>query len=163
MWFAIVAMVISAVSAFKQGQDAKKANKIATQNARADIEAARKKSEFDQERARQAGARLLGAQRAKFAAHGIELLGSPEEIFAETAAEIELEVLGIRFGFEVEEARIEGNIALGKFEAKAAEESGFLGLTSQFAGGANNLNNQGAFDEQTTTTSSAQFAPTGSP
>jgi sortase (surface protein transpeptidase) len=129
-WFAIAALVISAVGSIQQGMAAAQAARIEQQNRRADIEAARRKAAFDESRAREAGKRLMATQRARFAAAGVEMLGSPEEIFAETAAETELEALGIRFGFETVRMREEGAIALAGHEAKSAMVAGFLGAGS---------------------------------
>ena len=62
----------------------------------AQAKATKARGRIAEARVRRSGEKLLGTQRAKFAKAGVRVAGTPMEVMAQTAADIELEALMLR-------------------------------------------------------------------
>ncbi|KKN27531.1 hypothetical protein LCGC14_0863670 [marine sediment metagenome] len=111
---------VSAFSSFQQGQAQSVMSGynalIARQNADLTskrMELAKTEKKIIEQRFRKKSERTLATQRASFAKAGVEAEGTPLIVAEETAAEIELDALAIRYAGTVEQSRL------------AAEQAGF--------------------------------------
>lgn len=92
---------------------------------------------FQNERARERGARLRGTQRARIAAAGVQVQGTPLEVLADTAAEEELEVQSNLFGSRITQQNLRDRARLSRQQGRGALFGGALaGLGTVISGGA---------------------------
>jgi len=113
----------SIFSGIGQSQMAKYNAEVARQNA----ETLRKAGEVEAARVRQKGEDLLGQQRARYAAAGLEFEGSPLLVMEETAARVEHDALAARYGYQVKAAQQENIAGLQGMYGSQAFSSGWLG------------------------------------
>jgi len=71
--------------------------------------------------------RLLGAQRAKIGAAGVTEEGSPLELMAATAGELELEVLDLNREAESRKIRLRNEAGIIRFEGKKQAKAAKIG------------------------------------
>lgn len=96
----VASTVITTVSAVKQAErEAKLQREI---------------GEFEASLVRRRGKTLIGRQRAAFAASGVTLEGTPQDLITATAAQVELDALRTLFKFEIgaSNAEARGNAAI---------------------------------------------------
>lgn len=77
-----------------------------------------KAGEYEVDKQRQAGRKLLGAQKAGFGAAGVEMAGTPLEVMASTAADLEMEAIATRYNYAVDAARYRSQAGFFGFEAE---------------------------------------------
>jgi hypothetical protein len=120
---AVVATVAStAVSIHGQRQQAKAAEAAAEFNAKvAENEALRVEMESREQirRDRITHKRLLGRQRALAAKSGVTETGSPLDLMAETAGELELGILDSQRAHQAKATQLRGEATIGRFEGKS--------------------------------------------
>lgn len=112
----------SIVSGIQKGKIAKYNAKVSEQAAIS----AEKKAEFDETAHRERVRKALSTQRTRIAKSGIDITGSPLLAVEESAAAGELDALAIRFGGDVESARLRSQAAGERFAGKAAKRASFL-------------------------------------
>lgn len=127
---------LSALGAIQQGyatRDQMEYNAtVADQNAAA----ARSAAALDEDTSRKKSSRILGTIRARAAASGVELGGSPLDVLADSASEAELEALTIRYRGETEARRQESEARLARARGKSAVSQGWIGAGAQLLQGA---------------------------
>jgi hypothetical protein len=102
-------------AAMKQQAEAASYNRmVALQNA----ESVRKAGEYAEEQQRKDALRLLGAQKAAYGKAGVTMEGTPLEMVAQTAAELEQEALATRYNYGVEESRYLSQAGYYGYEAE---------------------------------------------
>ena len=123
---AIVAVVATvaqtAVSMHGQRQQAKAAENAAEFNAKvAENEALRVEQERSEQsrRDRVTNKRLQGQQRALIAKSGVTETGSPLDLMAETAGELELGILDSNRAAQAQSAQFQNKATIGRFEGKS--------------------------------------------
>jgi len=101
---------------------------VAGQNA----EAVRAAGEVAEEQQRKKNVRLLGAQQAMYAGSGVTLEGTPLEVMAQTAGDMEFDILASRYNTEVQARRWESQGRFYGFEAdrslSMADNAGAAGI-----------------------------------
>lgn len=96
---------------------------------------ARRQASFDATRQREQARRLLGQQRARGAATGIDLSGSFADVTGRTAEDQELDALATLYGGEVEARGFENRARMHQWEAANTEASLAPSLTGTLLGG----------------------------
>ncbi len=98
------------------------------------MELAKTEKEIIEQKFRKKGERTLASQRAAFAKAGVELEGTPLIVAEETASEIELDALAIRYSSSVEQAQLLSQKAgfeqadiLERMRGRQAKGAGFIG------------------------------------
>lgn len=115
---------VSVLSAVGQGQAQKAAMKeqsraaaynrqVAEQNAQA-VEAA---GRLDIEQQRREHLQILGAQKARYGAAGVIMEGTPLEVMAQTASDMEQDILTTQYNYDVKAARWRSEAGFYDYEA----------------------------------------------
>ena len=124
------AAVVAAGSAVYQGVQANKEAKYNAQIREQDAIAAKNKAAYDETMHRDRVRKLLSSQKALYGRSGVSLLGSPELVMEETAAQGELDALAIRYGGDVEASRNRSEATLSRMRGKSASTSGYASAGS---------------------------------
>lgn len=134
---------VSAYGTYQGGQDKKKAYEYNARVAQAEGAMARQRAEREEEVHRSKLRRLMGTQRALFAAAGVEIgTGTPLEVMLDTVREGEKEAQYIKWGGETEETRYLNEAQLQRMYGESAGRAGTIGGLSQFATGLGRLGTQ---------------------
>lgn len=134
---AIAAAGVAAAGAIQAGQAQKKIGKFNAELARREAKRAREVAAFKEKQLREEGAAFRSKQIAAAASQGRDVNeGSPLLLRQETAEDIELDALSIRFQGSAEAARLEGEARLHKFRGKQAQTASFFKAGSTLLGGA---------------------------
>jgi len=143
MGYATAAMVIAAaVAATGTIISSDNSRRAANQNADAQAQAAlaaQNKAAYDETMHREAGAKLLSAQRALFGKYGVSMEGSPLLVMEDTAGKIEMDALAIRYGGDIESARLRSAANLSKMQGSAAQTAGYFQAGSTLLAGASSV------------------------
>lgn len=107
-------------------------NALIAEQAAAD---SKKKAAVEEKRLRRAGERVKGSQKAAAGASGATI-ESFEEVFVDTAKEIELDALSIRYAGEVESTHYLQKAGLERRKAEATKRKGFFQAHATLLGGA---------------------------
>lgn len=105
---------------------------------------AERRAAADEERQRRKTSLLTGAQQARFAAQGTDLLGSPVDILGDIGASGELDALSLRYHGEREAwlQRLQAanhNARAVEYEMKAASINPSFGIADSLLGGASKI------------------------
>lgn len=73
--------------------------------ARQQAQAIQQAATYEEQKQREKGQRLLGTQQALYGKAGVTMEGTPLEVMSQTAADIEKEILGTRYNFDVQRWR----------------------------------------------------------
>jgi hypothetical protein len=153
---------ISAYGTYRGGQEQKRAYEYNARVAQAESVVARQKAEREEEISRLKVRRLMGTQRAMFAAAGVDIgSGTPLSIMVDTAVEGEKEAQYIKWGGATEEARFLNEAKLQKMYGGIVGRTGRTKALSQFATGLGKIGMQsykpGATPKTNTVSSSLPF------
>lgn len=101
---------------------------------------AERRAETDEERQRRRTSLLIGAQQARFAGQGTDLVGSPIDILGDTGASGEVEALSLRYRGEHDAwlQRLQAanqNARADEYEMKAASMNSSLEIDRSLLGG----------------------------
>ncbi len=107
--------------------------------AKREAEITEKKTSYEVASFRRQGEKFKAEQRATVGASGVRLEGSPLEVLAETASEIERDALMTRYAGKVEEKRYMAQSALLKTQGKYAKKAANLGALTTLLTGAGTL------------------------
>lgn len=151
---AAVASIASGVLAgggmIAQGNAAKATSEYEAQVAERDAMAAQQAAAFDAENLAIERRRRIGAIRAAAGSSGLQINGSVAQVLGETAADIETEILAVRYGGDEAMARQRAAAAGARFGGRQQQQAGYLRGTASILGGAGSgymlLDGAGAFD-----------------
>lgn len=147
MWVAILLKAlgigVQAYGQYQAGLQEKAIHEYNAQIAEQAAEGTREKAAVDEKRLRRTGERVKGSQRAAAGASGATM-ESFEEVFVDTAKEIELDALSIRHAGEVEAIAYEQQAQLSRLKGKAAKKKGFYGGVSSLLSGGGNIMGMGS-------------------
>jgi len=120
---ALFSQIVSVGSkAFGEHQESKTAAEMAAYNAAVSRQAAEttaKAGEIELYRARKKAAAVLGAQRAGYAKAGVRTnFGTPLEVMAESAGELELDALMTEFNYKTQQNQYLAQAAMDDYAAK---------------------------------------------
>lgn len=107
--------------------------------AKREAEITEKKTSYEVASLRRQGEKFKAEQRATVGASGVRLEGSPLEVLAETASEIERDALMTRYAGKVEEKKYMAQSALLKTQGKYAKKAGNLSALTTLISGAGAL------------------------
>lgn len=131
----VVGTGMSVYSAIKGGNaQVQSANYDANQAAQSAI-TVRRQSEVEAGRIRRQGDRALGEIRAAYAASGVDASGTPTEVLADSAAQVELDALTARYNGELQALGYERTAALDYQRAKDAATATKIGAVSALING----------------------------
>lgn len=99
----------------------------------------KKKTSYEVAQFRRQGEKFKAEQRATVGASGVRLEGSPLEVLAETASEIERDALMMRYAGRVQEQKYQMESKQFKTQAKYARKAGTLKAVSTLLSGAGTL------------------------
>jgi len=121
---------LQTIAAIRQGQAQKAAAdhnaKVAEQNATL----AKAKGQEDARRTRIQTRKALGKMRAQFGANGASLSGSAQDLLEESAANGELNALGVEHSGLVQAANFKAEANLQRFKGRFARDAGFVSAAS---------------------------------
>lgn len=124
----IASTVFGAVSSVQQGMAA---NAAAKYNARVSENNARQaelSAKYDEDRHRDNVMRLMGSQRARYAAAGIDPNSDTAlDVMADTAIQSELDALALRYGGKVQSSAYKDQANLDRAAGKNAMMAGYMG------------------------------------
>lgn len=132
-------MVGAGVSAYGAIQQGKTAKKMAEYNAKvAENEALREDMESREaiRRQRDRNRKLIGRQRAQIAKSGVQEVGSPLEVMAEDATNLELAVLDANRASLIKQQNYRQQGAVGLWEGRQQEKAGYIRAGAALIGGA---------------------------
>jgi hypothetical protein len=133
-------MLLMGGKSLLEGYGAYQANKANAETAGVQAKQARLNAAYNERRSREASARIMGEQAARFGASGVAMEGTPLLVMADQARQSELEALAIRT--EGEQAS-EGYLAEKRGYKRAATSSLMGGLLEASGyGGAAYLRNK---------------------
>src|SRR5262245_1420631 len=92
-WIAAAGGVVSAYAAVQQGQATRRAADYNAAVAQQNAVTARNNAAVDEQRQRMLARQTLGRARANYAASGVTMEGSPEDVLAESATQAEWDAL----------------------------------------------------------------------
>jgi hypothetical protein len=147
---------LSAYSAYQEGQDAKAASQYNAQIARESAAMTETAGALDVERQRKGVKSLVGTQRARYGASGIEMTGSPLDVIFNTSLEGELDAQVIDWNSKV---RARGYMSQAEYDDRLAgiyERSGAMraGSTLLTQGANIGLSYYGGYKKPTTVSTS---------
>lgn len=137
-----IAAVAAVVSATGMIVSADAQRRAANQNA--DIQeqaadAARKKAAYDEQMHRERIEKILSAQRALYGKSGVDMSSGSALLVAEdTASQGELDALAIRYGGDVDAARLRSGANLSRMQGSDAQTAGMIGAGATLLQGASN-------------------------
>lgn len=117
---------VQAYSSMKQGQAAEQAANYNANVAAQNAVASRQQAVEDERGFRVQTRQMLGDIRSGYAASGVTLEGSPEDVLYQSASNAELDALKIRHGGELKAMGYENSAALSIMEGANARDSGYL-------------------------------------
>ncbi len=88
---------VGGAAAYTQSQAAREQGEAVARAARWNAQLAENEAKAEEARRRRVSRRLLATQRARIAASGVQIEGSPLELLASNAAELEIEALTARY------------------------------------------------------------------
>ena len=135
LYVALAGTAVAAGSAIYQGQQAKKEAEYNASVQEQNAVAAQQKASYDETMHRERVRKLLSSQKALYGRSGVSLIGSPELLLEETAAQGELDALAIRYGGDVEASRYRSEATLSKMRGRAASTSGYASAGSTLLSG----------------------------
>ncbi len=134
---AIAAAGVAAAGAIQQGRAQKKIGEFNAKLAEREAERAREVARFKEKQLREEGRAFRSKQIAAAASQGRDVTeGSPLLLRQETAEDIELDALAVRFQGSAEAARLEGEARLSRFRGKQAQTASFFKAGTTLLGGA---------------------------
>jgi len=149
---------VSAYGTYRGGQEQKGAYEYYARVAQAESVVARQKATREEEISRLKVRRLMGTQRAMFAAAGVDIgEGTPLSIMVDTAREGEKEAQYIKWGGATEEARWLNEARLRKMYGRIVGRAGRTKALSQFATGLGKLSTEWYKPKTTTKPTSPTF------
>lgn len=123
-----------------QSQAARYNQSVAEANAQA-VEAA---AALEEQRSRKKAQQLLGSQTAAYGKAGVTLEGTPLEVMAQTAADVEEDILINRYNYQVQAARQRSQAGFYGYEAGRQERLAQYPVTAALMKGASSLLTTGA-------------------
>ena len=126
----IAGTAISALGTIQQAQSQAAASRFNQQVAQRNQLLAQQRAEEQADRGRREARRFLGAQRAAVGASGLALEGSPMDVLADTASELELDIQTARHAALIDAMSFGGAAGLEGSAAANARAQGFLGVGS---------------------------------
>lgn len=129
--------VLSGIGAYQEGQFQKSVGKFNARQTVIDAQITEQNSQEAARRLRLAGRRLQGRQRAAIAKSGFRLEGTPLEVMAESAKNIEMDAINMRIQGQYQAAQLRTQAKFQKDLAKASGQAGLIGaIGSVLSGGA---------------------------
>jgi len=132
---------VSAMGSIQQGYATKQQADYNASVAEQNAAAIRQAAALDEDTSRKKSGRIQGAVRARAAASGVDLGGSPLDVLADNASEAELEALTIRYRGDVEAGRQESEARLSRARGKNAVTQGWIGAGAALLQGATSAYN----------------------
>jgi hypothetical protein len=132
-----LATVVSSGASIVQGVQASNAAKANARAYEADAVAAQQAAALAEQQSRRESERLLSTQRARYAAAGVTLEGSPLLVQVDSAKQAELEALTIRYGGNVEATANRNKAAFQRSNASAYRAAGLINAGQTLLAGAN--------------------------
>lgn len=133
----MVGSVVSGIGAAQQAKAQAEAYRAQAKLHDRQARAERIKGAYEADKQQREGKRVMGSQRAAFAASGLIIEGSESamELVSDTSAELDLDVQAIRFGSVLRSSneKYEGKIA--RMNAKAADQAAGIAMLSPIIGG----------------------------
>jgi hypothetical protein len=146
----IASGVIGGTSMIAQGNAARASADYQAQLYERDAVVASQDAQFREDRLLEDRRRRIGAIRAASANSGVQVSGSVAEVLGETAEDIELEILAVRYGGAEAVTRARAAAASSRWEGRQAQQAGYLSGGASILGGAGEgyfmLDGAGAFD-----------------
>lgn len=148
VWTAVaISVVATSVSVYGQVQQAQQAKAIGKYNAKM-AEAQAKQTEMDAaeniRRKRKENARILATQRSKYAKAGVMEAGTPLELMAETAGNLELDVLDYNRQQRINAQNLRQQGAMDLAMGKNAAQAGYINAGATLLQGAGQAAGMGA-------------------
>jgi hypothetical protein len=132
----IAGAAFSAYGAIRAASAEKAAANYQRQVADNNATASRQAAVADERRQRMLASKQLGQMRANYAASGLSMDGSPEDVLADSATNAELDVLIIRSNGENRARGYQSDSNLSRMRGDSAAESGYLSAAGTLLGGA---------------------------
>jgi len=127
----VVGTTMSAVSTYQQAKAASDAAKYNAELARQQAETIEKVGELEKEKLERRKRQILGQQRAAYAQAGVRVgSGSPLEVMADTAAQIELDIAAQEYNTRIGISRARTKAEIQEMYAKQYKRAGLLGAGS---------------------------------
>ena len=140
MYIAAVTLVVAAVSAYLQYEQAEQQAQVQKYNAKVGENRAieeRQRAAFAAEQQREENRRVLGRQRALYGQAGVDVnAGSPLLVMADTARQAELDAQIILSGGQSRASAAEAQARLSRYGAGAAQRAGYIGAGTTLLSGA---------------------------
>lgn len=127
---ALVSTGISTYSAVDQAKTAKAVGKFNAAKLRNDAMRKEAIGRLNMKRQRVMDRRYLSSMKAKFAAAGVQLQGTPLAVLGDTAGQLEADVADIAFQANAQADALHQSASLTLAEGKAASKAGYLGAAA---------------------------------
>lgn len=135
-WLSVAA---TAASTLMQGVSSYQQGKYNAAMASRQADETRAVTQVEEQRQRIRAQAALSAQRARIAASGVDLEGSPLLAMEEGAANAEYDALAIRYAGSSQEARLRAQAAQDRWSGSRALFGSIIGAGAQVAGGASSI------------------------
>jgi hypothetical protein len=140
--FVVVAAIVSAASAAYSGYQQQRAASYNAKVANQAADAAIARAKYDEQMHRERVRKILSSTRAQYGAAGVSMEGSALLAIEETARQGSLDALAIRYGGDVEAARMRSEAYLSRMQGRSAMTSGMIGAGTSLLGGASGYYNR---------------------
>ncbi len=125
--------VLGAAGKIYEGQAAKKAAEYNAQVAKKNAVLTLRQAADEERQVKVQGRKVIGDMRANFAASGIQMEGSALDVLAESAANIEADVLNIRFTGQMKADSLMDEARMQRSAGNSAMNASYLGASSSLA------------------------------
>ena len=144
MWGAIIALVAAGVGAYSSYQQGKQQEKIYDYNAalaERQAEEERQAAKYAADIQREQGEALKARQRLLFNVSGVTLEGTPEDLLADTAKQLERDAKAIEYGGQSKGTALDLQANLMRMQGTSARRAGWWNAGTSLLSGASTAYN----------------------
>jgi hypothetical protein len=136
---AALSSMFSAVAAVSSGQQARRMGEYNALLAERQAEEKRQQAEYQANRQREQGEALRARQRLLFGVAGVTPAGTPTDLMADTAKQLEIDALAIEYGGESAGKSLELQANLRRMQGAASENAGWWNAGKSLLSGATTI------------------------
>lgn len=133
---ALAASATAATAAIAQARAQNAASQYNAQVSDINANVARDNAKYEADRLRERASRVIGAQRARFSAAGLDLLGTPVDVEMDSLMQNAWDIESVKHAGEVKAADFNADATLSRFEGRNAITQSYFTAASTMLSGA---------------------------
>ena len=135
--FSVISSIVGAISAIDAGNEQKKALDYNADVMDAQAQSERDAATFEENRQREANAKLRARQRVAYLSSGVDLgEGTPLETLGDQAGKMEMDAMAIRYNGEIKAKQSSSQANIYRMQGVQAQKAGYTNAGSSLMTGA---------------------------